>query len=212
MSKNWGGGSKNYQKMAYFDYKHCVFSGVELLHCFCGCVLECAVILCGNEVVEWRAVALLLLGRCMPGTLAQVSRRIKEPRPPHIASGFFFFYLPPACSVQDQPWGRGRCHPFCRSRSHLEEADDTGTPPAVTEAGFERMILVLREMCLTHLTTTAHRIIVEVASGFLLLHCENPQSYERRRANPQTGLTCRKIKDVKRQEKLVQTLAKKYDK
>ena len=68
---------------------------------------------------------------------------------------FFFFYLPPACSVQDQPWGRGRCHPFCRSRSHLEEADDTGTPPAVTEAGFERMTLVLREMCLTQLTTTA---------------------------------------------------------
>ena len=57
--------------------------------------------------------------------------------------------------MQDQPWGRGRCHPFCRSRSHLEEADDTGTPPAVTEAGFERMTLVLREMCLTHLTTTA---------------------------------------------------------
>ena len=44
----------------------------------------------------------------------------------------FFFYLPPVCSVQDQPWGRGRCHPFCRSRSHLEEADDTGTPPVVT--------------------------------------------------------------------------------
>ena len=26
--------------------------------------------------------------------------------------------------------------PFCRSRSHLEEADDTGTPPAVIEVGF----------------------------------------------------------------------------
>ena len=76
---------------------------------------------------------------------------------------FFFFYLPPACSVQDQPWGRGRCHPFCRSRSHLEEADDTGTPPAVTEAGFERMTLVLREMCLTHLTTTARSLIVDTS-------------------------------------------------
>ena len=33
------------------------------------------------------------------------------------------------------------------------EVDDAGTPPAVTEAGFERKTLVLRDMCLTHSTT-----------------------------------------------------------
>ena len=32
--------------------------------------------------------------------------------------------------------GRGRCHSFRRSRSHLE-ADDTWAPPTVTEARFE---------------------------------------------------------------------------
>ena len=29
--------------------------------------------------------------------------------------------------------GGGGCHPFRRGRSHLEEADDTGTPPTMTE-------------------------------------------------------------------------------
>ena len=52
---------------------------------------------------------------------------------------FFFFLLAPGLLSADQPWGRGRCHPFRRSRSHLEEADDTGTPPAVTEAVTEAL-------------------------------------------------------------------------
>ena len=37
------------------------------------------------------------------------------------------FLTPRSYSVQDQPWRRG-CHLFRRSRSHLEEADDTRTP------------------------------------------------------------------------------------
>ena len=35
-------------------------------------------------------------------------------------------------------------------RSHIEEADDTGTPPTVTEAGFEHVTFVLESKCLTH--------------------------------------------------------------
>ena len=69
---------------------------------------------------------------------------------------FFFFLLAPGLLSAGPTMGEGGYHPFRRSRSHLEEADDTGTPPAVTEAGFERMTLVLRDMCLTHSTTAAH--------------------------------------------------------
>ena len=33
------------------------------------------------------------------------------------------------------------CHPFRRSRSHFEEADDRGTPQTVREVRFERTTL-----------------------------------------------------------------------
>ena len=55
--------------------------------------------------------------------------------------------------------GGGWCHPFHRSRSHLEEADDARTRPTVTEVRFKRMTLVLRYVCLTHLATAAWNVL-----------------------------------------------------
>ena len=53
------------------------------------------------------------------------------------------FYCPGPTQCSSK-WGR-------RSRSHLEEADDTGTPPTVAGVGFERNNLMLRDTCLNPL-------------------------------------------------------------
>ena len=54
--------------------------------------------------------------------------------------------------------GGGRCHPFRRSRSHLEEADHYGTPPTVTEVGFEPMTLVFERRVPNPLGCSMHII------------------------------------------------------
>ena len=58
-----------------------------------------------------------------------------------------------------------RCDPFPRSQSHLEEADDSGTPPTVTEVGFERMTFVLKDVCLTHSARAAPNPLAHVRIG-----------------------------------------------
>ena len=70
-------------------------------------------------------------------------KRLVAPRPPRCA-------LASSEKETSPTVVEGRCHPFRRSRSHLEEADDTGTPSTVTEVGFERMTLVVRDMGLLH--------------------------------------------------------------
>ena len=69
------------------------------------------------------------------------------------------FYAPPAqlplFNLMSFFHDRERCHPFCRSRSHLENPDDTETPPTVTEAGFQRMTFVLKSASLSLSATAA---------------------------------------------------------
>ena len=73
----------------------------------------------------------------------------KTPRQKH------FFALAPGPAQCKTNRDGERCHPFRRSRSHLEEADDSGTPATVTELGLEHITLVLKDMCLTHSATAA---------------------------------------------------------
>ena len=41
----------------------------------------------------------------------------------------------------------GRCHPFGRSWSQLEEADDAGTPSTVTDVSFELWLPLMESLC-----------------------------------------------------------------
>ena len=85
----------------------------------------------------------------------------------HLNLADFIFFSPIGLAQCRTNRGGGRCHPFRRSLSHLEEADDTGTPPTLTEVGFERMSLVLRHVRLTHSTTAAPvDIILLLATDF----------------------------------------------
>ena len=50
-----------------------------------------------------------------------------------------FFLLAPGLLSAEPTVGEGERPSILPQPSHLEEADDTGNPPTVTEAGFERM-------------------------------------------------------------------------
>ena len=75
------------------------------------------------------------------------------------------FLLAPGLLSAGPTVGEGRFHPFCRSRSHLEEADDTGTPPAVIEAGFVRKSLNTRLLRMNPASITAGVVPVSSASS-----------------------------------------------
>ena len=48
-----------------------------------------------------------------------------------------------------------RCRHFCRSRSHVEEGDNTRNLPNANEAGIESTIFMLKAARLTHLAKAA---------------------------------------------------------
>ena len=69
--------------------------------------------------------------------------------------------------------GEKRCHPFCRSRYHFENADGTGTPLTVAEAGFKPTTFVKRTACLYYSTTIALRLIMRQTGSNLVGNCSN---------------------------------------